>query len=292
MLFTRLLLVSTALASVVACAEKEAPRGATPEPQDPIVAEVRERCSSFAARLCASAAECCESSGDAFSRELCASSFTSEFCGPASQVVGEGIATYHPEAEEPCLAAWARAHETCVADWEEIIALRQDVWSACKMVQGTVEPGRGCSSSSACAQPEGPATARCLPDPTTRQPTCQVLEILGQGAECPYPLGDVSVCDVGFYCTATERGTLGTCDPITADGQECDTSIPINQECGLGSYCGLDDGVCHRATNFGGPSCAQSTECVSFTCTRSSSGGTCTEALSTAADLCERGAPR
>ncbi len=88
----------------------------------------------------------------------------------------------------------------------------------------------------------------------------------------------------------TERDMSGTCEPNVPEGEACDPDVPLNPECGLGSYCGLDDGVCHRATNFGGPSCAQNSECVSFICEMSSDGGTCTEALSTAADLCARGA--
>jgi hypothetical protein len=292
MLLLRTLCLLMLGTTAFACAtEEKEPLGASPDEPDPIVREVIERCSDFAARLCASAADCCESSRGAFSAERCASSFIAEFCDSAGQVVGEGVATYHPDVEQDCLEAWGRAHDTCVADWEEIVAIRRDVWSACKMVRGTVEAGRGCSTSSACAQPDGPKTARCLPDPLTRSPTCQVLEILEEGAECRYPLGDVSVCDVGLYCTTTERDVLGACAPIVPEGQGCDASVPLNPECGLGSYCGLDDAVCHRAINFGGPSCAQSTECVSFTCTMSSVGGTCTEALSTAADLCARGAP-
>ena len=291
MLLRRFVRLSLALAGLVACSQEEQSPVADAAEPNPIVAMVRERCSDFAVHLCASAADCCASTTGAFSSERCASSFISEFCVPAASVAGEGRATYHPEAEEPCLDAWARAHATCVADWEEIVAIRREVWSACKMVRGTAAVGSGCSTSSMCEQPEGSVTGRCLPDPTTRDPTCQVLEILAEGAECPYPNGEVSVCDVGLYCTTTERDALGTCAPVVPEGRACDAAVPLNPECGLGSYCGLDDGVCHHATNFGGPSCAQGTECVSFTCQMSSAGGTCTEALSTAADLCARGAP-
>jgi hypothetical protein len=273
-----------------ACATEEEPKAGKVAEPNPVVHEVLERCSDFAARLCASAAECCESSTGSFSAERCASSFVSEFCGSASQAVGAGHAIYEPAAEEPCLAAWARAHATCVVDWNEIVSIRRDVWAECKMVQGTYELGQGCSTSSTCPQPEGPATGRCLPDPTTRQPTCQVLEILGEGAECRFPNGDVSVCDVGLYCTTTERDVLGTCAPAVPEGQACDRDVPQNPECGLGSYCGTGDGLCHRAENFGGPGCTQGAECVSFTCQAPGSSGTCTEALTTAADLCSRGA--
>ncbi|HEX6278014.1 MAG TPA: hypothetical protein VFZ53_33450 [Polyangiaceae bacterium] len=273
-----------------ACASEANEPDPEPAGPDPVETEVLERCSDFAARLCASAASCCESTVGTFSAERCASSFVAEFCRPAAAVVAEGRAEYRPEAEEPCLAAWTRAHATCLADWEEIVAVRREVWAECKMVRGTAPIGSGCSTPSTCEQPEGAATARCLPDPLTRTPTCQVLEILPERATCPYPNGEVSVCDVGLYCTTTERDVNGTCTPIVPSGEACDADVPLNPECGLGSYCGLDDGLCHRATNFGGSGCAQATECVSFDCRMSASGGTCTDALSTAADLCERGA--
>jgi hypothetical protein len=278
--------------SGVACAAEEPKLGRAEEDPGlgPAARAARDSCSDFAARLCASAANCCESATGTFSAERCTTDFVGDVCRIYSQVVNEEIATYHPESEEPCLAAWARAHATCVVDWEEIIAIRRDVWSACKVLRGSFEAGRGCTTSSECAQPDGPATARCLPDPVIpRQLTCQVLETLGEGAQCRFPSGDVSVCDVGLYCTTTELGVLGTCAPAVPEGEACDPDVPLNPECGLGSYCGLDDGLCHRATNFGGPSCTEAPECVSFKCEDSSAGGTCTEALTTAADLCTRG---
>jgi hypothetical protein len=290
MLFRRSPCALIALLLVVGCSdEKENGGGGKPDDDDS-AAEVLEHCSDFAVRLCSSAADCCESTTGPFSPEACASSFVSSFCVPASQVVGEGLATYHPDAEEACLAAWRSAHEACTVDWEEIVSIRRDVWGACKMIRGTTPPGGGCSTASTCEQPDGPATVRCVPDPVVLDTTtCQVLEILGEGAECRYPDGEVSVCDVGLYCTTTERDMLGTCERALPEGGACDSAVPLNPVCGLGNYCSLDDDTCHRATNFGGPSCTLSGECVSFQCQMTSQ--TCTEAPSTAADLCSRGAP-
>jgi hypothetical protein len=290
MLLGRALAVAFTVTVTLACASEADEPSPRPAGPDPLEAEVLERCSDFAARLCASAANCCESTGGAFSTDRCASSFVAEFCRPAAAVVAEGHAEYRPDAEEACLGAWARAHDACVADWDEIVAIRRDVWASCKMVRGFAPIGSGCSTAATCEQPEGDATVRCLPDPLTRAPTCQVLAILPERATCPYPNGEVSVCDTGLYCTTTERDVNGTCAPAVPEGEACDREVPLNPECGLGSYCGLDDGLCHRATNFGGAGCGQATECVSFNCRMSAEGGTCTEALSTAADLCERGA--
>ena len=289
MLFRRSLCLVAALFAALGCGDEQQPRAGRADDLDPIVAEVRERCSDYAFRLCASAADCCESTMGAFSTEACADDFISTFCVPASQAVGEGRANYDPDEEEPCLAAWRRAHDTCIADWEQIITIRRDVWASCKMVRGTTPEGGGCSTSATCEQPEGPAVASCLPNSTMTGTTCQRIEILEAGATCPYPDGVVPVCDVGLYCTTTQRDMPGTCESVVPEGEACDAAVPLNPECGLGSYCGLDDGVCHRATNFGGPSCAQSLECVSFQCEMSSRGGTCTDAPPTARDLCLRG---
>jgi hypothetical protein len=279
-----------ALLSVLACAEEEKPKTDEADEIDPIVTEVLERCSDYAFRLCASAADCCESTMGPFSPEACAADFIADACVPASQAVGAGAAEYYPMDEEPCLAAWRRAYDTCTVDWEEIISFRREVYASCKMVRGTTPVGGGCSTTSTCEQPEGSAVARCLLDPITRSGrTCQVLEILGEGAACPFPSGDVPVCDVGLYCTTTQQDMPGTCEAVVPEGEACDTSVALNPECGLGNYCGLDDGVCHRATNFGGGSCAQGPECVSFQCEMSSRGGTCTEAAPAARDLCLRG---
>jgi hypothetical protein len=253
-------------------------RESQPEPESPaaVRARVLDRCGAFARALCDSAESCCTSQG-AFSADACESEFASNVCRPAADLAAEGLATYDENAEAACLEAHQNSHRTCTADWEAILELRREVWSKCKVVQGTSEPGRGCSVSAQCVSPPGEATARCV------QNVCRVLELLPEGAECPYPNGDVSVCDSGLYCTSTERDLVGTCLPVTPEGAECDP-VALNPECGLGSYCGLDDGRCHRATDYGGGSCAQDTECVSFLCGDVTK--TCADAPPTAGSLC------
>jgi hypothetical protein len=78
-----------------------------------------------------------------------------------------------------------------------------------------------------------------------------------------------------------QRGETGTCEPATVEGAECDPVL-LNPECGLGRYCDLTDAVCRRAVNFGGPSCEQDNECVSFIC----DVGECRDAPSTVTGLC------
>ncbi len=239
--------------------------------------QVLSSCRLFAERLCQSAEACCIESTGSFDAQTCVDGVAHDVCGPAADAVAAGFATYHEEAVEPCLAAHAVSHQTCIADWRELLELRRGIWSACKVVQGTSAPGRGCTSSVTCSQPEGASVARCIAG------SCRVLELLGEGAECPYPNGEVSVCDDGLYCTALERDEIGVCAPATPNDAACDP-VPLNPECGLGSYCDADAAVCRRAENFGGPSCALGPECVSFNCDRIS--GECAAPLATVAELC------
>jgi len=238
---------------------------------------VLSACTHFAERLCAGAESCCVATVGTYSTDGCVAGVVDGFCHPAAQLVAAGRATYDPTAEDACLAAHARSHETCVPDWEEILSLRREVWSACKVVRGTVRPGGTCSTASMCALPDGVATSVCV------MGVCREVRLLGAGDDCVYPNGDVSVCDAGLYCTAIERDEIGTCEPATAEGEPCDP-VRLNPACGIGSYCDLDAGVCRKATNFGGPSCRQEPECVSFICDENA--GTCLDADSTVGDLC------
>ena len=60
--------------------------------------------------------------------------------------------------------------------------------------------------------------------------------------------------------------------------------LPLKAVRTEGSRIWLDDGRCHRATNYGGGTCAQDTECVSFLCEDVT--GTCAAAPTTAGGLC------
>jgi hypothetical protein len=240
-------------------------------------AAVLRACTSFAERLCAGAEACCTSSEGSFSQAGCVDAMAAELCVPAAQLVAAGRAEYDASAEEACLAAHQRAHDTCVPDWDEIVASRREVWSACRVVSGKVRPGGSCTTSTMCASPEGEATSECV------QGVCRERSFLAQGEPCPYPLGNVSVCGPGLYCTALARGETGSCEPATAEGEACDP-VPMNPECGLGRYCDLTDGTCRLAVNFGGPSCEQDDECVSFVCDGVT--GECRDAPSTVVGLC------
>ncbi|HEV8245055.1 MAG TPA: hypothetical protein VGP93_04780 [Polyangiaceae bacterium] len=269
---------AVSLAFALACGE-QAPKNNQDSPDGGASAResVLSSCAEFAARLCASAEPCCTTTTGTFDAEACAAQVMSEVCRPAADAVEAGFASYHPEAVEDCLAAHAVSHQVCMTDWSQLLELRRGIWSACKVIRGTVEPGRGCTSATTCAQPDGPSVARCVAG------KCQLLEILPEGATCPYPNGEVSVCDEGLYCTTTERDVSGVCQRATAQDEPCDP-IPLNPECGLGRYCDLDAGVCRSATNFGGPTCQQGPECVSFICEQVS--GECTVPLATVAALC------
>jgi hypothetical protein len=282
-----LTVAAVALGSVSCDGEEAPPKGASPPDEDAKVVAARERCAGFAARMCESAAPCCEQTTGAIVVEDCTNDMVTEFCGNAVQLVAAGVATYNADSEDACLAAWSRAHAICDPDWDEFLEINRDVWAACKIVVGTFQPGQNCTSSSQCAQPAGPSAAHCVQHPVTKMRVCQVVEILGEGAECPFPSGDVSLCDVGLYCTAPDLGETGVCQAVVPEGEPCDPNVAKNSECGLGNYCGRDDAVCHHAVNFGGPSCEQDAECVSFVCDRNSTGGSCRDVPPIAQNLCE-----
>ena len=266
------------LAAAVCACEEEEPAAQQPQSSTMDVREqVLSSCRLFAERLCQSAESCCIESSGSFDAATCVDDVAHDVCSPAADAVAAGFATYHEEAVEPCLEAHAVSHQTCVADWRELLELRRGIWSACKVVQGTSAAGRGCTTSVTCAQPEGASVARCVAG------SCRMLELLGEGAECPYPNGEVSVCDEGLYCTALERDEIGVCATATANGAPCNP-VPLNPECGLGSYCDADAAVCRVAENFGGPSCELGPECVSFNCDRIT--GECVAPLATVAELC------
>jgi hypothetical protein len=243
-----------------------------------VLAEVLEGCTAFAEKLCESARPCCEETAP-FVADDCVTAFVEEVCTPAAQLVAAELATYDASAEDACLAAQQRAHEACVADWEQIVALRRDVWASCRVITGKIREGHHCDTDARCAPPErADATTACV------QGVCQTIAILGLDEACPYPNGDVSTCDLGLYCTAQAQGEIGTCEAATPAGAACDGAEFLNARCGLGSYCDPVENVCRKATNLGGPPCTQDTECVSFVCNRASM--TCREPLSTAASLC------
>ena len=119
-----------------------------------------------------------------------------------------------------------------------------------------------CGTSITCQSPGGAATSVCV------KSVCTVIEILAEGAECPFPAGDVAVCDDGLTCDAPGRDSSGHCVPVIPTGETCDGGMLEGTECGLGSYCDEGSSQCQVTENLGGGGCSQSTECVSFDCNR------------------------
>jgi hypothetical protein len=105
------------------------------------------------------------------------------------------------------------------------------------------------------------ATVECIKN------VCQAIEVLPEGAACPFPSGRVSVCDDGLACDATP-GEMGACVKAIPTGGACDGTLLESTECGLGSFCDPDSSTCRVTTNMGGSGCAQGSECVSFECDR------------------------
>lgn len=221
--------------------------------------DVLGACRDFAARFCELAAPCCESAYGGYDREACEHDFFEETCNPGDQAVAAGIATFHPEATEPCLEAQAKSLGECQVDFRRGAELRKQIWSQCKIIRGSTVAGLNCSATVTCAQPDGEATAVCA----SPGGVCTELRFLGEGQTCPFPNGTVPLCDVGTYCTAEAAEETGVCAPVTPEGAGCEPLVN-NRECGLGSYCDLADAVCRPVEP--GASCAQGTECASFIC--------------------------
>jgi hypothetical protein len=248
------------LLSMAACSSStDEATGDTPTPPD---TTVFDHCVDFATRLCADAENCCRAAYDGFEPDGCLATFKRDVCRPGADAVKAGIATFDEASVEACLEAHAQAHAVCVPTWQQTLELRKSIYSACRVIDGTTEPGRGCSTSITCKHPPGTATVECVKN------VCQVVEILPEGAECPFPSGFVSVCDEGLACDAAGRGASGHCVKAVAAGETCDASVLEGTDCGLGSYCDPETAECKVASNRGGTGCAQSNECISFDCDR------------------------
>ncbi len=251
--------VSFALA-IAACSSAPTDDGqGAPEPLD---TTVYDNCVEFATRLCRDSRACCEATYDGFDLDACVTTFKRDVCRPGADAVTAGRATFDEGAVDDCLAAHAEAHAICVPTWQQTLALRKHIYAACRVIDGVSPPGRGCSISATCKQPEGNATVECVKN------VCQEIAILDEGAECAFPSGPVSVCDEGLTCDAPGLGTTGHCVKAPRSGDACDPSSLGSTACGLGSYCDAASGSCKVAENLGGPGCRQGTECVSFECDR------------------------
>ncbi len=167
---------------------------------------VFDKCVDFATKLCADAAGCCQTAYSGFDPDGCLDSFKRDVCHPADDAVRAGKATFDEDAVDACLAAHAQAHTVCIPTWQQTLELRKEIYAACRVVDGTTKPGGGCTTATTCKRPDSAtATADCVKN------VCQVIEVLNEGAECPFPSGSVSVCDDGLACDAPGLGTSGHC---------------------------------------------------------------------------------
>jgi hypothetical protein len=246
---------------LAACSSSPSDEGTGGAPSGPDTS-VYDTCVAFATALCADAAGCCMTAHGDFAQEGCVETFRRDVCRPGADAVTANRAVFNEASIDGCLAAHAQAHAVCTPTWAETLELRREIYTACRVIDGLSAPGLGCSVSATCKRPGGTATAECVKN------KCVAIEILPEGATCPFPSGAVSVCDAGLACSAEGPGVDGSCVPAIATGQPCDSSVLETTECGLGSYCDAETSTCQVAENLGGGGCAQSTECVSFDCDR------------------------
>lgn len=247
--------------SIGACSGTDEGTGKAPTTTTPDTG-VFDNCVAFATRLCADAEACCQTAYGDFSADACLDTFKRDVCHPGADSVAVGKATFNEASVEGCLEAHAAAHAVCIPTWKQTLELRKKINSACRVLDGIAEPGERCGTAAQCKHPPGTATAQCVKN------TCEVIEILAEGAACPFPSGSVSVCDEGLACDAPGLGASGHCVKAVATSDSCDASMLEGTDCGLGSYCDQQTATCKVAENLGGNGCGQSTECVSFDCDR------------------------
>jgi hypothetical protein len=245
----------------VACSSSAVDKNGAPTPSPPDTS-VYDNCVDFATKLCADAKDCCNQAYGDFSPEGCLAVFKRDVCRPGADAVEAGRAVFDESAVEDCLAAHAQAHAVCVPSWQQTLELRKAIYQACRVIDGTTQAGGGCAIAATCKHPEGLATTDCVKN------VCRTIEILPEGAACPFPSGAVSVCDDGLTCDAPGLETTGHCVKAIALGETCDGGMLEGIECGLGNYCDPETSQCMPTENRGGSGCAQSTECVSFSCNR------------------------
>ena len=252
------------VAGCSAAADPSAPSSSSQAGADAGMLATRERvltaCTDFAAQLCADSAACCRRAYARYDESACLETLFRDLCRPGADAVAAGFAVYDEQAVEPCLEARARANAICVPTWQENLAIRKSVWSACKVLRGTTEAGKGCTTDVTCAEPNGEKAGVCV------NGVCRVLEVLAKGEACPFQSGTVSTCDAGLYCTAT-LDEPGVCALAMPEGWAC-SGVLGDASCGFGNYCDPDDKVCRETLNLGGPGCRQGLECVSFDCNR------------------------
>jgi len=258
--------IGLCLGTLAACASASDPKPPSGPSQDAGAQATREgvltACTDFAVRLCQGSAPCCERAYARYDQTACVETLLRELCRPGADAVAAGFASYDEQAVEPCIEAHAQANAVCVPTWQQNLSLRKSLWTACKVLRGTTEPGKGCSTAVTCAEGEGAQAGVCI------RGTCRVLEVLVEGAACPFQSGTVSTCDLGLYCTTT-IDEPGVCARASAEGAACSGKLG-DASCGFGNYCDPVDQRCRQTVNLGGPSCRQGLECVSFDCDRAS----------------------
>ena len=171
--------------------------------------QVLAACLAFASRLCGASVACCTKAYGSYDAQGCLDTLRDQVCSPAADAVQAGFAVYDDSAVESCLAAHVAANAVCIPTWDQTLELRKSLWSQCKVARGLTEPGGGCSTSVTCAEPDGATTAECVLG------ECRVLEVLPEGAPCPFQSGAVSTCDSGLYCTTT-LDSPGVCSAVLA----------------------------------------------------------------------------
>ena len=149
------------LAAAAACSSSPTVGGTGGAPSGPDTS-VYDSCVEFASALCVDAEGCCRTAHGEFDQEGCVETFRRDVCRPGADAVTAGRATFNEASIDTCLAAHAQAHAVCTPTWAETLELRREIYAACRVIEGSSEPGLGCSISATCKRPDGVGTAECV----------------------------------------------------------------------------------------------------------------------------------
>ena len=216
-------------------------------------------CQQIAARQCAAAKPCCESSGIGYDEQGCIATSIAD-CEAQVALVKAGKRTFHPEAVDACAAVTTDLVGRCAVTIDEFLDFARTSLACQYVFTGNVEEGGACEDDSDCKPPtEANAFAAC-----SEEGKCVIGHIdRGEGQAC----GEYASCAKGLRCEADPNAgsTTTVCKKPKQAGEACTPSVFNTFECASGLYCHPDSSTCVEAKAIG-EACGAPVECVSGNC--------------------------
>lgn len=221
-------------------------------------------CEKMAARQCAAAQPCCESSPIGYDEAGCVA-YARQQCEEQVRLVNEGKRTFHAEAVDPCLNALGGMFQKCELTVDDLYDLAASTVACGRVFEGTIEIGGACQTDTDCKQPAGADEfATC-----SEENKCVLGHVnVQEGGAC----GEFDSCAPGLYCDFANGA--GTCSKPKEVGADCSSPALLGGDCGPGLYCDLSTDTCQPVKGPGEP-CETSLECAGY----GECNGTCGKGL-------------